>query len=75
MPGPHEHLRKKAHAKIAGKKGQAKIQAFLDNLVEDCEAWRASVETKTKEEILAEGDAFIATMKQNAAEFAEALSQ
>jgi hypothetical protein len=75
MADRHEHLRKKAHAKIAGKKGKEKIQAFLDNLVEDAEAFRQSAEGMTKEQILEEGTALIATMKANNAEFTEALSK
>jgi hypothetical protein len=72
--GQHDHMKQKAHAKMAGKKGKAKAQAFLDDLVENMTALRAQAETQTKEEILASADEAIALATANSAEFAAALA-
>jgi hypothetical protein len=70
----HDHLKEKALKAIAGKKGVPRTTAFLQNLTDDLEAFYNEAQAMTKDQILAEGADYIATMKAHTAEFAKALS-
>ena len=70
----HEMFKQKSLAKMKGKKGEAKAQAFLDNLIEDCTVLRAQAEGMTKEQILDTVDQLLNTMTAEAAGMAKELA-
>lgn len=68
--GQHDEIKSKAVQKIkGGVHVKDKVQAFVNNLIEDTVAFRAAAQDMTKEQILAAADEQIKHMKDNAQEF------